>query len=155
MINDNKKCLAPVILMVDDDDEDVYLTKRAFSAQSDKLVFNSVSNGASLFSFLNREGDYSSVPASETPDVLLLDINMPGQNGFEIIQQLRDDPKHSHIPVVFLTTSTSDRDVRKAYQLGASSFICKSMNSSEMRAIAAEFINYWFGFARLPAATGT
>lgn len=141
---------APSLLMVDDDEEDVYLTKRAFSRQSDNLIFNSVSDGPSLFSFLNREGEYSSVPDTHTPGIVLLDINMPVQNGFEVLEQLRHDPKHSHIPVVFLTTSSSDRDVRKAYQLGASSFICKSVNSAEMRSIAREILSYWFGFAKLP-----
>ena len=152
MTNNNKKNLAPVILMVDDDDEDIYLTKRAFSSQFDKLIFNSVPDGSSLFDFLNRTGDYAAVPDSHTPNVLLLDINMPRQNGFEVLEQLREDAEHSHLPVVFLTTSTSEQDIRKAYQLGASSFICKSVNSTEMRSIASEFVNYWFGFVRLPAS---
>jgi len=149
----NEKISRPVILMVDDDDEDVYLTKRAFSSQLEKLIFNSVSDGNSFFNFLNRKDEYSSVPESETPDVVLLDINLPRQNGFEILQQLKNDPNHCHLPVIMLTTSTSEVDVRKAYKLGASCFICKSVNSAEMKSIAKEFVNYWFGFARLPVKT--
>lgn len=140
----------PVLLMVDDDEEDVYLTKRAFSEHLDSIVFKSVPSGEQFFNFLDRESEFSEVTEAEKPDVVLLDINIPRENGFDILKKLKKDSKHSHLPVVMLTTSSSDRDIKKAYELGASSFICKSVDSSEMKSIAKHFCQYWFNLAKLP-----
>jgi len=151
----NKSAFAyqnPVILIVDDDEEDIYLTRRAFRAQSQDIVFNSVRSGAELFDYLNREGPYSDDEAAEIPLVILMDINIPKENGFEILERLKQDPKFSYIPVVMLTTSDSTEDIQKAYSLGASSYICKSVNAAEMKENTAQFCRYWLEFAKLPKA---
>lgn len=142
--------LNPVILMVDDDDEDIYLTQRAFCETREDLVFKSVQDGAALFDYLNCRGEYENNSEKDMPDVILLDINIPKENGFEILAKLREDEKHGHLPVSMLTTSTAEHDICKAYKLGASSFICKSISAKGMKDVANNFCNYWFNFARLP-----
>jgi CheY-like chemotaxis protein len=143
---------SPLVLMVDDDLEDVYLTKRAFISQLCNIDFRSVQNGQQFFNYLNREGEFAGLTAKDMPDVILLDINIPLENGFAILEKLRNDLNHGHLPVIMLTTSTSEKDIRTAYQLGASSFICKSVNSSEMKETVNNICQYWFGFAQLPSS---
>ena len=140
----------PVILMVDDDDEDIYLTRRAFCAQQQGLQFRSVQNYQDLFDYLYAKGEYQDNSASDLPDVILLDINIPKKNGFEILEGLRNDPKHRHIPVVMLTTSSAKHDIQKAYQLGANSFISKTVSAEGMKVVANKFCSYWFDFSKLP-----
>jgi len=142
--------LNPVLLMVDDDEEDVYLTKRAFCSYSNKLEFRSVPDGEQLFDYLERHGEFQEIGNEKTPLVILLDINMPRENGFELLARLKSSPDHRHLPVIMLTTSCTESDVRKAYGLGASSYVCKSVNAAEMKKVAAKVCDFWFDFARVP-----
>jgi len=142
----------PVILMVDDDDEDIYLTRRAFCESREDLIFKSVQNGAALFDYLNCRGEFADNGDVVMPDVVLLDINIPKENGFEILRKLRQDEQFGHLPVSMLTTSTAEHDICQAYRLGASSFICKSVSAKGMKEVANHFCEYWFNFAKLPTA---
>ena len=136
--------------MVDDDREDIYLTKRAFCAKNSNLEFRSVQSGNDLFDYLNCRGEYAGHSIADMPDVILLDINIPRENGFALLEKIKADTRYSHLPVSMLTTSKSSSDVHKAYQLGASSFICKSTSADGMRKIADIFCAYWLSLAELP-----
>jgi len=149
-MTNQRKNIKPILVMVDDDAEDVYLIERAFCAEHEELVFNSVSSGDELFDYLNHSGQYSELSDQEVPSLILLDINIPRENGFDILQKIKADPQHKHLPVVMLTTSNSESDVQKAYALGANSYLCKSIDASQMKAVAAQFIDYWFRLARVP-----
>lgn len=142
---------SPVLLMVDDDDEDIYLTKRAFCARQTNLQFQSVQNSSDLFDYLYNRGEFGDKEVFCIPDVILLDINIPKQNGFTILENLRKDSSYSHIPVVMLTTSSANHDIQKAYQLGANSFISKTVSLDGMTEVADKFCSYWFNFNRLPS----
>lgn len=141
----------PIILMVDDDDEDIYLTQRAFCAQRQDLQFRSVQSYEDLFDYLHSRGEYQNNSLSDLPDVIILDINIPKKNGFEILESLRSDHQHGHIPVVMLTTSSAKHDVQEAYRLGANSYISKTVNAEGMKEVAMKFCSYWFDFSKLPA----
>lgn len=143
---------SPVLLMVDDDEEDVYLTRRAFCAYQTDLVFNSVSNSECTFDYLYSRGEFEERNNSEAPHVILLDINIPVENGFEILKKLKEDPNHAQIPVVMLSTSKAQQDIDKALSLGAVSYITKPVNTSGMKQIAEEFCQYWFGAEKLTAS---
>jgi len=139
--------------MVDDDEEDVYLTKRAFCLHQDGLVFNSVSSGTKMFDYLYCRGEYeSNEPLTHQPDVILLDINIPKEAGFKVLEKLRSDERFSTLPVSMLTTSSATHDIEKAYRLGANSYICKSVSKQGMEEVANQFCEYWFRFAKLPVA---
>jgi len=144
----------PFILMVDDDEEDVYLTKRAFCGYLPSLVFNSVPDGSQLFDFLEDRVSFENVPSDQAPSIILLDINIPRENGFEILSRLKSHPKHRHLPVIMLTTSCSDADVRRAYGLGASSYASKTVNAADMKKVAAKVCDFWFDFALVPLPRG-
>lgn len=142
----------PVILMVDDDDEDIYLTRRALCESREDLTFRSVQNSTDLFDYLHCRGEFADNSDVVTPDIILLDINIPKDNGFEILARLREDKKYGHLPVCMLTTSAAELDICKAYKLGASSFICKSVSAKGMKEVANHICGYWFNFAKLPKA---
>ena len=142
----------PVLLMVDDDREDIYLTKRAFIAYDSSIDFRSVQSGTELFDYLNCQGHFERNTSADKPDVILLDINIPSENGFTLLHKLKQEEQHSHVPVTMLTTSNSTNDINKAYKLGASSFICKSASADGMKNMAEKFCGYWFNFAELPNA---
>lgn len=138
--------------MVDDDDEDIYMTRRAFCSHQSNLLFDCAHSGAEMFDYLHARGEYASRNIESPPGVILLDINIPKENGFAILQQLRDS-EFSHIPVTIHTTSSAANDIQKAYQLGACSYICKSASLQGGQEVAKQFCDYWFGVARLPIAS--
>jgi len=142
--------IRPVILMVDDDAEDIYLTKRAFCKHRENLVFVSVQTGADMFDFLRCSGKFSENTEKTVPNIILLDVNIPKENGFEVLEKLRADKELGHLPVCMLTTSAAPHDVQKAYRLGANSYVRKSVSAAEMKKIAENFCTYWFDFVSLP-----
>lgn len=138
--------------MVDDDREDIYLTKRAFGQYDSDLDFRSVQSGSELFDYLLCRGEFVNNTADDMPDVILLDINIPKENGFTLLQKLKQEEALRHLPVSMLTTSNSLQDIRKAYKLGANSFIRKTNTAQGMKKLAENFCAYWFNFAELPKA---
>lgn len=142
----------PVLLMVDDDDEDIYLTRRAFCNYRSDLIFHSALSGAEMFDFLHCRGKYETHGAHNYPDVVLLDINIPKENGFTVLQQLKQS-QFAHLPVVMHTTSFAKHDVLKAYQLGASSYLCKSDSTQGIKDLSSHFCDYWFSVVKIPKAS--
>lgn len=137
----------PVLLIVDDDEEDIYLTEKAFKAHRPDLLFRSVQSADELFDYLEDTSNRDS--ASKLPAVILLDINLPVENGFSILQRLKSHEDFGHIPVCMFTTSAAPQDIKKAYQLGASSFVCKSVSAKGMKELVEQFCTYWFQLAKL------
>lgn len=140
----------PVILMVDDDPEDIYLTKRAFATDDEDIVFKGVGSGVELFEYLNQEKRHSERQSNHYPWLILLDVNIPKEDGFDILKRLKQDSHHGHLPVVMLSTSKTESDVKKAYRLGANSFFTKMVGTSEMKSMAVNICDYWFRYAKVP-----
>jgi len=145
----NKK---PTLLMVDDDDEDIYLTRRAFTQSGKDLTFTSVHSGTEMFDYLYGRAQFEDKLVCPQPDIVLLDINIPKESGFEILRRLRSDEKFGVLPVIMLTTSSAAHDIHQAYHLGANSYMCKSVSVKEMQCVAEQFCSYWFERAKLPSA---
>ena len=138
-----------VVLMVDDDEEDIYVTRRAFGGRRHIDAFHHVRSGEALFDYLAGRGSYAGRDCPR-PGLILMDINMPRENGFSVLGRLRESPEHTVIPVVMLSTSTVGDDVDRAYRLGANSFIGKPSSSDEMRDIARHIDEFWFETALVP-----
>lgn len=138
--------------MVDDDPQDIYLTKRAFCSYMPDLRFRGVESGSALFDYLYCRGEFEGNDSDDLPDVILLDINIPRENGFEILENLKKDEAHCHIPVSMLTTSIAPFDLQQAYSKGANSYIRKTISAGEMQITAEQFCNYWFDLVQLPNA---
>ena len=139
-----------VVLMVDDDEEDVYLTRRAFRSSASIDAFHHVADGTSLFAYLAAEGEYSDRSAWPLPRLILMDINMPREDGFTLLTRLRGDDSVAPIPVIMLSTSMAEADIDRAYRLGANSFIGKPVTSEGMRDVARHVDGFWFETALTP-----
>ncbi len=142
MLDSTSNDESATFVMVDDDEEDIYLTKRAFGEYENRVHLSCVQSGAELFDYLAKK---------VAPKLILLDVNMPIQNGFEVIQMIKANKKYAHIPIVMFTTSDAEADIRRAYSLGASSYICKPANAPDMKMAAQRICDYWLGFSQTPS----
>ena len=137
------------VLVVDDSDDDVVLLKEAFKECPLVNFVQTVEDGEAALRYLRRQRPFKS---AKRPGLVLLDINMPKKNGFEVLAEMRADPQLSNVPVVILTTSKQESDILRAYASGACSFIAKPVNFEKMQQIAQQFAIYWTRVANIPRA---
>lgn len=131
------------ILLVDDDPDDRYLLQTAFEESETPCRLDYVSDGDEIFSYLDKQAQ-PDTSTEQLPDLILLDLNMPKKNGWQVLNELKQSPAFKHIPVVILTTSKSPEHVRKSYSLGASSFISKPSSFSNLVEVTKILGKYWF-----------
>jgi CheY-like chemotaxis protein len=134
------------ILVVDDNEDDVLLLRESLRDQPAVSLLHAC-DGDDAIAFLRREGQYAAAPR---PGLVLLDINMPKKNGFEVLAAMKKDPALRAIPVVMLTTSNRDADVVNAYSGGACSFVTKPVNFDRLKLITSHFVDYWTTVVRIP-----
>ena len=139
------------ILVVDDDAEDRLLLGDAVdeACQPHKLRF--VCDGEELFDYLKRRGEYEAQRSSPHPDLILLDLKMPRQDGRETLRKLKTDAQLKRIPVVVLTTSAARDDVNFCYDAHANAYMKKPNSFAELLDLVATISNYWFQLAELPS----
>jgi len=135
------------ILLVEDNEPDVILTQEAFQDARIANNLHVTRDGVEAMAFLRREPPFQDAP---TPDVVLLDINMPRKSGLEVLEEVKHDPLLRHIPVVILTTSQADEDILRSYQNHASSYIVKPVGFENFYQAIRAFETYWLSFVRLP-----
>jgi CheY-like chemotaxis protein len=138
------------ILMADDDDEDCLLVRDALALNVIPHDLRTVPDGVELLDYLDRRGKYEDRRQSPRPDLILLDLNMPRKDGREALGELKADRRWRQIPVVVLTTSTSDDDISFSYRSGASSYIAKPSTYQAWVELVGTLHKYWFELARLP-----
>jgi len=136
------------ILMAEDDVEDQMLIKEALGASglSHNLII--VNDGEELIDYLNQSGKYSDVPL---PGIVLLDLNMPRKNGHEALSEIKSNPKLRRIPVIVLTTSDAEEDIKSTYDMGVSSYICKPVSFDKLVELVNMVGRYWFELVELPS----
>ncbi|ACO47956.1 response regulator [Deinococcus deserti] len=122
-------------LLVDDNPTDRLLAQEAFAELQPDCTLTCVASGLEALDFLQV--------AVPLPDVILLDINMPGMNGFQLLERLKNRPELKGIPVVMLSTSNAAEDIRQAYTLHASSYVVKSPSFEAFMAQVEAFLGYW------------
>lgn len=138
------------ILLVEDDLGDAGLVRIALKRGSYPVALHHVKNGNEALAFLRRIGaDFAAAPR---PSLILLDLNLPGRSGHEILEELKSDRALRGIPVVVLSTSEAERDVAKAYNLGANSFVSKPMDVEDFTRAIHAVQDYWFRVVCLPTA---
>ncbi|GBF06864.1 response regulator receiver protein [Deinococcus aerius] len=135
------------ILLVEDSEPDVLLTQEAFADARVPNRVHVVGDGVEALRFLRREGEHCSAPR---PDVILLDINMPRKNGLEVLAEIKADPDLVTIPVVMLTTSQSDDDVRGSYARHASGYVVKPVGFENFLQAIRAFEDFWMTYVRFP-----
>lgn len=134
------------ILLVEDSEGDVVLTREAFEEGKVAVNITDVGDGASALQLLeDREEDL--------PDLILLDLNLPGMDGHEVLRRIRNDDRFEHLPVIMLTSSRASDDVRAAYRAHVSSFISKPVDPSEFLEAVRTIESYWLTVVRLPNST--
>jgi CheY-like chemotaxis protein len=140
------------ILLVDDDPGDQKLIRNSLSNETVANDLYTVDSGEQAFDFLYRRGNYKS--GTPRPDLILLDLNMPGMGGKEFLKQIKKDDYLKTIPVIILSTSDSDKDVRDSYELHASGYVKKPLSISEFKEAMERIKEYWFLVSRRPPKDG-
>jgi CheY-like chemotaxis protein len=130
--------IPPPILLVEDNPMDLDLTLRAFNRKKFSNVIQIARDGEEALAYIGRWEAGEPLPA-----VILLDINLPKINGLEVLRQLKAHERFRRIPVVVLTSSREDRDLRTAYDLGVNSYIEKPVNFSKFMDVAEQIELYW------------
>ncbi len=135
------------ILLVEDNEDDILLEQEALADAKLVNIMYVVRDGEEAMAYLRCQGKYRD---AKKPGLILLDINMPKKNGFEVLNEIKADSELRHIPVIMLTTSDNERDVVTSYSKGACSFITKPMDFNRFSAVATQFELYW-ALARVPS----
>lgn len=138
------------ILLVEDSPEDYEATVRAFNRSGLKNPIVRCDDGDSALDYLFRRGRYTDPEASPRPGVILLDLNLPGTDGREVLQEIKRHEQLRHIPIIVLTTSTDERDVDACYQSGANSYIQKPVDMDGFIRAIERLNGYWFEVVVLP-----
>ena len=140
----------PVILLAEDNDDDVAMLRRAFLQAGIDLPLQVVPNGEEAIAYLMGEGRFSNRAEFPLPDLFLLDLKMPGTDGFEVLAWLRQHPTLAPLRTVVLTTSDEIRDVNQAYLLGANSFLTKPVDVTDFKSTLQEMFNFFLFKAKRP-----
>lgn len=138
------------ILVVEDSPEDWMIMQRAFSKGNMNNTLIRVENGDDALDYLYHRGAYSDQTKAPRPGIILLDLNLPGTDGREVLAEVKADPNLRSIPVVVLTTSKDERDIEACYDHGASSYILKPVDMKGFLRAITKLEDYWFEIAVLP-----
>lgn len=143
-----KQNAAPIeILLVEDNPGDVDLTFEAMREAKVRNRINVVSDGVEAIAYVRKQGIYAS---AVTPDLILLDLNLPRKDGREVLAEIKNDPNLRHIPVVVLTSSESERDVMLSYRVHANCYVKKPVDLQLFLEVVQGIENFWLVIAKLP-----
>ena len=135
------------VLMVEDDPDDVYLTQEALRESRLRMNLDVVRDGVEAIQYLRHEGAYA---GSQRPSLILLDLNLPRMDGREVLVAIKEDPALADIPVVVLTTSKSEEDIKGSYRRHANCYVSKPTDIEHFRSVVATIENFWFTVVHLP-----
>jgi len=136
------------VLLVEDDPGDVLMTREAFEDNKLRNRLSVVSDGVSALEFLRKEGEHVDAP---TPDLILLDLNLPRMDGREVLQALKADADLRSIPVVVLTTSEAEEDVVRSYSLHANAYVTKPVDFDRFIDVVRQIDEFFVEVVRLPS----
>ncbi|GGO40114.1 response regulator [Deinococcus humi] len=135
------------LLLVEDNPADVFLMESALELSGTQVHLTVARDGLDALEQMRAARDLGILPS-----LILLDLNMPRMNGFEVLAALRADPSLAHLPVVVFTTSHAPADVKRAYALQANSYLSKPTRLDEFLSVVKLLEAYWFGAASLPTS---
>jgi two-component system, chemotaxis family, response regulator Rcp1 len=138
------------LLLIEDNYGDVLLTREAFRSARISNTLAVAGDGEQALAMLRREDPYAD---QVTPDVILLDLNLPRMDGREVLEAIKNDPKLQRIPVIVLTSSKAEIDIVKTYDLGANGYIVKPVTFERLQEIVASIETFWFSVVVLANAT--
>jgi two-component system, chemotaxis family, response regulator Rcp1 len=135
------------VLLVEDDPGDTELTKAALGDAKLTLDLAIVDDGEKAMAYLRKELPYAGVP---TPDVVILDLNLPRKDGRQVLTEIKEDPSLRDIPIVILTTSDAEEDVARSYAAGANCYVTKPLGFPEFSKVVHCINEFWFTIVKLP-----
>ena len=138
------------ILLVEDNPGDADLAREALDFSKLKNDLYVVDDGEKAMDFLKKRKNYANVP---TPDLILLDLNLPKKDGREVLSEIKTDSNLKRIPVVVLTTSNSDEDILKSYNLHANCYITKPLGLDKFLEVVKSIKDFWMSIVVLPPKT--
>ncbi len=134
------------ILLVEDNEGDILLTREALEDAKIIVKLSVAKDGKEAIDFVNRQGKYTD---ADVPDLVLLDINLPKKNGHEVLKYIKENEQLKHIPVIMLTTSSSDRDINSSYNNYADCYITKPVEVNDFLTVVSTIENFWISIVRL------
>lgn len=138
------------ILFVEDSDEDYMALTRALRLSNIGHPVRRFSSGEDALDFLFRRGGFSGGKSFPLPWLILLDLNLPGRDGYDVLGDIKSDPELRIIPVVIFSSSGSERDMKRCYELAANSYLVKPLDFGKFKETVGQCVNYWTGVNRLP-----
>ncbi len=139
-----------VILLAEDDEDHVVLIRHAFAEADLRNPLFVVWNGEEAIAYLSGTGKYANRDEYPLPDLLLLDLKMPRVDGFEVLKWVRQQPGMAALRILVLTSSNELRDVNRAYQLGANSFLVKPLDFQDVIQLSKVIQKYWLNTSKTP-----
>ena len=138
------------ILIVEDSDDDFFATQRAFKKSGLTNPIRRCTNGDQSLDYLYRRGEFADAAQAPRPGIVLLDLNLPGTDGREVLRIIKSDPKLRKIPVIVLTTSDAEQDIARCYEDGANSYVKKPVDLQGFFLAISRLREYWLDVAILP-----
>ena len=135
------------ILLIEDSPGDIRLTMEALKESRITNNLHIVTDGLEAMDFFMKRGNYTNVP---TPDLILLDLNLPKKSGFEVLREIKDSLSLRIIPVVILTTSESERDILLSYEMHVNCFVSKPVDFDSFYNVIRSIEDFWFTIVKLP-----
>jgi chemotaxis family two-component system response regulator Rcp1 len=143
------------ILLVEDNPADVRLIREAFKDNKTKNDFHVEQDGEAAIKYLNSVDGNSDGNGNDNgnirPDLIILDLNLPKKNGFEVLEQIKTNPSLKSIPVVVLSTSDSEEHIYRSYNLNANCYITKPVEFNKFLEVVRVIESFWFEIAKLPS----
>ncbi|BAY15528.1 response regulator receiver protein [Nostoc sp. HK-01] len=140
----------PLLLIVEDSNEDFEALHRLLQRSPMKISIQRCVNGEQALAFLYRTGNYRDREISLMPGLIVLDLNLPGTDGREVLRQIKQDDHLKIVPVVVFTTSNNPKDIEDCYRYGVNSYIVKPINFEQLKRDIQTLIRYWFEVTKLP-----
>jgi CheY-like chemotaxis protein len=141
------------LLIIEDSDEDFEALNRIIDRVSTfALKIDRCIDGDDALDFLNRVGEYKNHEDTPYPDLIILDLNLPGTDGREVLATIKQSKALKQIPVVVFSTSSNPKDIEACYQSGANSYLLKPMNINELKESVRMMLDYWFKATVLPSS---
>ncbi|MBZ0135361.1 MAG: response regulator [Planctomycetes bacterium] len=143
------------ILLVEDSPVQQALTRRALEDSTFEAELRVVDDGVAALQYLSGEGEFADRDANPSPDIILLDLNMPRMDGHEFLERLKTDPRFATVPVTVLTTSNSDSDITASYAKGANAFVTKPAEYEKFVELLSALGQFWAHFVKRPPASSS
>jgi CheY-like chemotaxis protein len=140
----------PPLLVVEDSNEDFEALQRLLRKSPVSIPIQRCVNGEQALAFLYRTGSYVDREITPRPGLIVLDLNLPGTDGREVLRRIKQDTNLKTIPVVVFTTSNNPKDIEDCYKYGVNSYIVKPINFAQLKQDIQTLVDYWFEVTTLP-----